>query len=262
LNTHQWKKAAKYDEKVMDLNIYHLFKGDIKFQFPVENEENEGNIFVIPTVPDQSHNSYMPHAFPPKYPIQSNWINWGTQFCIYNSFYKTYLPNDKRRSWFLTQYTTTEGEHVNLLDPNSIGKAVRCFKWWPDPNGISQSMGNDIVKIRYAQVLLGRAEALNEIKGPNQESVDLLNKIRDRAGISDYSLSDFPSKESFEKAILKERGWEFVVESKRRMDLVRQGKLIPFARARGIDAQKYMTVYPIPQKAIDTNPNLKQNPGY
>lgn len=262
LNTHQWKKAAKFYGKVIDLNVYHLFKGNIKYQFAVKNEKNKGNIFVIPTISAAGHNSYMPHAYPPKYPILPNQINWGTQFVIYNSFYKTYLPNDKRKSWFITEYTTTDGKHVNLLDPNSIGRGVRCFKWWPDPNAISSSYGNDIVKIRYAQVLLGRAEALNEIRGPNPESMALLNKIRERAGISEYTLSDFPTKESFREAILKERGWEFVVESKRRMDLVRQGKFIPFAKKRGIDAKKYMTLYPIPQKAINTNPKLEQNPGY
>lgn len=263
LNTHQWQKAADVNKQVMDLNIYDLYAGDIKYQFAVKNEQNSSVIFAAPAIPQKTINAYMPHAFPPKYPIQSNWVNWGTQFCIYNSFYKTYNPNDKRLEWFLTHYTDVDGVYHNLLDPNDPGRSVRCFKYWPDPNAISQSHGNDIVLIRYAEVLLNRSEALNEINGPNQESVDLLNKIRNRAGISEYSLSGFPTKESFREAILKERGWEFVCESKRRMDLIRQGQLIPTAKARGIEgAKKYMTIYPIPQQEIDANPNLKQNPGY
>ena len=47
------------------------------------------------------------------------------------------------------------------------------------------------------------------------------------------------------------------------MDLIRQGKLISRAKARGIDnAQDYMTLFPIPQSEINSNPNLEQNPGY
>lgn len=262
LNTHQNKKAAKFYRKVIDLGVYHMFRGNIKYQFAVKNERNAANIFVAPVIASQHINAYMPHAYPPKYPIKPNQRIWGTQFCIYNSFYKTYLPNDKRKSWFITEYTTPGGKHVNLLNSNSLGRAVRCFKWWPDPNAIGPSHGNDIVLIRYAHVLLGLAEALNEINGPNKESVRLLNKIRNRAGIPEYELSDFPTKESFEKAMLKERHWEFVVESTRRMDLIRNGVFIDFARKRGIDAKKYETLYPIPQKAMNTNKNLVQNPGY
>lgn len=263
LNTHQWEKAADINKDIINLNQYQIFKGDIKYQFAVENEQNNSNIFVCPVVPDEGINAYMPHAFPPKYPIQSNWINWGTQFCIYNSWFKTYNKDDKRRNWFITNYTDVDGNYHNLLDPNDPGRAVRCFKYWPDPNAISQSHGNDIVLIRYAEVLLNRSEALNEINGPNQESVNLLNAIRDRAGVPEYNLSDFPTKKSFREAMLKERGWEFVVESKRRMDLIRQGEFISRARARGkTSAEDYMTLYPIPQTEIDANPNLEQNPGY
>src|SRR5699024_4925335 len=114
-----------------------------------------------------------------------------------NSWFKTYNKDDKRRNWFITNYTDVDGNYHNLLDSNDPGRAVRCFKYWPDPNAISQNHGNDIVLIRYAEVLLNRSEALNEIKGPNQESIDLLNEIRDRAGVPEYNLSDFPTKESF-----------------------------------------------------------------
>lgn len=264
LNTHQWQQAADINKQVMELKQYSLFTGDIKNMFAVENEQNAEVVFTSPSLPTLSGNLYMAHAFPPNYPIQSNWINYGAQFCIYNDWVKTYDQNDKRLQWFVFNYTDINGNYHNLLDPADQGKAVRCFKYVPDPAAISQNNGNDVPVIRYAEVLLNRSEALNEINALNQESVDLLNQIRTRAGVAEYKLSDFHSKDAFRDSILNERGWEFVAEGKRRMDLIRQGQLISRAQARGgaSDAKDYMTRYPIPQDEIDANPNLEQNQGY
>jgi hypothetical protein len=129
----------------------------------------------------------------------------------------------------------------------------------PDPNAVSESHGNDVPMLRYAEVLLNRAEALNELNGPSAESIDLLNQIRKRAGAPEYTLANFTSKD----ALLNERGWEFVAEGKRRMDLVRQGKLISRALARGAsNAKASMTRFPIPLNELKANPKLVQNPGY
>lgn len=263
MNSHQWQKAADINKQVIDLNTYKLFDGDIKNMFAVENEENDEVILTSPCLTTLNGNTYMSAAFPPNYPIQSNWQNYGSQFCIYNDWVKTYNPDDKRLGWFLFSYTDLKGKKVDLWDPKSSGRAVRCFKYVPDPNALGVPHGNDVPMIRYAEVLLNRAEALNELNGPTDESVTLLNKIRQRAGAPLYSLSDFSSKDEFRDALLEERGWEFVAEGIRRMDLVRHGELISRAIGRGAaGAKDYMTVFPIPQNEIDANPNLKQNIGY
>lgn len=263
LNTKQWQKAADINQQVMDLDVYKLYSGDLKNMFAVENEMNEEVVLTSPALPTLHSNNYMAHAFPPNYPVQSNWINYGAQFCVYNSWVQTYHPSDKRLDWFLFTYTEPNGTVHNLLDPNDAGRAVRCFKYVPDPAGVSASHGNDVPMIRYAEVLLNRAEALNELNGPNQESVDLLNEIRKRADVPQFLVSDFASKEVLRDALLEERGWEFVAEGMRRMDLIRHGKLITRAQSRGAEnAQDYMTLFPIPHNEIEANPNLSQNPGY
>ena len=263
MNTHQWQKAADVNKQVMDLNTYKLFTGDLKNMFSVQNEANEEVVLTSPALPTLHGNNYMAHAFPPNYPIQSNWINFGAQFCVYNSWVQTYHPDDKRLEWFVFNYTEPNGKVHNLLDANDGGRAVRCFKFVPDPSGVSADHGNDVPMIRYAEILLNRAEALNELNGPNQESVDLLNEIRDRAGAPEYSLDDFPSKEVMRDMLLNERGWEFVAEGMRRVDLIRQGKLISKAIERGaLNAKDYMTLYPIPLNEITSNPKLVQNEGY
>ncbi|WP_233246600.1 RagB/SusD family nutrient uptake outer membrane protein [Prevotella illustrans] len=139
---------------------------------------------------------------------------------------------------------------------------VRSFKYWPDPNAVGEHMGNDIVYVRYADILLCKAEALNELNGPNEESVSLVNMVRKRAKTTLISLSDYPTKERFRDFILAERGREFYTEGLRREDLIRHGKLISDARARGKDAKDYQTLYPIPLRQMEANDRLEQNPGY
>jgi len=263
LNSKQWQKAADINKQVIDLNEYKLFSGDIVNMFSVENEVNDEVILTSPALTSLRSNNYMAHAFPPNYPVQSNWINYGAQFCLYNDWVETYHAEDKRLGWMLFEYTDSRGVFQNLLDPASSGRAVRCFKYVPDPNGVSAAHGNDVPMIRYAEVLLNRAEALNEVNGPNQESVNLLNQVRNRAGVPLYNVSDFASKDQLRNALLDERGWEFVAEGLRRMDLIRHGKLISRALERGAsNAKDYMVRYPIPLNEIEANPNLQQNDGY
>jgi starch-binding outer membrane protein, SusD/RagB family len=115
--------------------------------------------------------------------------------------------------------------------------------------------------MRTSEVALNRAEALAELNGVNQESVDLINPIRTRAGLAEWEVGQFSSKDAFVDAILTERRKELCFEGHRRMDLLRKG--LPLragnpAAAFGADR----TILPIPQREVDLNPNLVQNPGY
>ncbi|MEX2594855.1 MAG: RagB/SusD family nutrient uptake outer membrane protein [Anditalea sp.] len=126
--------------------------------------------------------------------------------------------------------------------------------------------GNDEPEIRYADILLSRAEALNELNGPNQESIDLINQVRLRAGLSSELLAvgDFSTKEALREHLLNERAWEFYGEvGIRREDQIRMGTFISSAIERGhTNAQPFRVVFPIPQAAIDADPNLVQNENY
>ena len=128
--------------------------------------------------------------------------------------------------------------------------------------------GHDFRVVRYADILLSRAEALNEINGPTQTAIDLINEVRARAKATLLNLADFGSKEALRDAILDERGWEFHFEGKRREDLIRHGKFVSSKRNHPVhpvpSAEEFRVLIPIPQAEIDANPALKgqQNPGY
>ena len=124
--------------------------------------------------------------------------------------------------------------------------------------------------LRYADVLLMYAEALNEqgyvADGP---AFGYLNLVRQRAGLADKtSVNAEPSLQiadqaAFRLAIEQERRVELAFENHRWFDLVRTDRAIAVMAEHGITIQAYQLLYPIPQSQIDINPEMiHQNPGY
>ena len=70
------------------------------------------------------------------------------------------------------------------------------------------------------------------------------------------------NQESLRQAILQEREWELWFEGKAREDQIRQGIFISRAQARGKITGDFRVLYPIPERELDANPALEQNPGY
>lgn len=83
-------------------------------------------------------------------------------------------------------------------------------------------------------------------------------------GVGDFliKLSDFPDKESLRDWILKERGWEFWYEGKRRPDLIRMNKYIEVGQQVGNNFGEKNLLFPLPSHVLIENPRIKQNPGY
>jgi hypothetical protein len=264
LNGKEWQKAADAAQQVLGLG-YTLY-GDYTKMFSVDGEDNNEYIFRFECLVGSNQlNVYMPHAFPANYRIQNNWINFGAMFRTYTAFYETFEPQDERRKLFLTEHVPIGQTNTVRLDRDANGNPlndVRSFKYVPDPNAVGQANGNDIPYIRLSDIILARAEALNELNGPSQEAIDLINRVRNRAKVAPIILSNYGSKEALRDFILAERGREFYSEGLRREDLIRHGSYIQQAINRGISAKPHQVLYPIPQAQIENNPNLKQNPGY
>jgi hypothetical protein len=271
LNTRQWQKCADMAQQIISGGIYALYP-DYEQLFALENERNSEFILVKTTLANSGTiNILLPTALPWDFKmgldggingvVNEKWSNFASQYRMYDEFYYSFDPGDTRKSRILTKYEDSKGNIVDLLV--DYKDAARGVKFPPDPAASGEAHGNDFPSIRYADILLARAEALNEIHSPNSESIDLINKIRTRAGVDPLRLSDFSSKEAIREQILKERRWEFWYEGHRRRDLIRTGKFIEYAHNRGINnAKDYHIWFPIPQSAIDANPSLKQNDGY
>lgn len=269
LATKQWQKVLDYSKQIMDLNVYDLFPNYFTLFF-VANERNEELIWVRPAKADLNRtaaNTFMNIAYPPsfkkhpatgfEFPAGASIFSGGLY--MYDAAYNSFPANDKRKDLIISEYINQAG---NLVDLTANANSRAVFKYWPDEDYIGPAYGNDIPEIRYADVLLSRAEAMNELNGPTQEAIDLVNLVRDRAGVDDLLLADFPTKESLRDHLLDERGWEFYLEGQRRHDLIRHGKFIERAQQRGQPAQPHHVRMPIPTFALEANPRLTQNNGY
>ncbi|WP_187774759.1 RagB/SusD family nutrient uptake outer membrane protein [Pedobacter sp. BS3] len=100
-----------------------------------------------------------------------------------------------------------------------------------DPTGKdSRNHGNDFFIIRLAELYLIKAEALNELYGPNADALAAFNKVRERARNANGVARAIPAnlttvtagdKDKFRMKIFDERGLELVGEGQRWFDLVR-----------------------------------------
>lgn len=133
-----------------------------------------------------------------------------------------------------------------------MNAGMKWIKWGLDPNTNGGNAGNDIAFLRYADVLLIKAEAL--VRTNMDGAIDLVNQVRVRskaAPLETLTLDD----------IIDERSRELAFEMTRRRDLIRFGKFNDpweFKEA----SEPFRNLYPIPKRAMDANPDLKQNPGY
>lgn len=122
--------------------------------------------------------------------------------------------------------------------------------------------------IRYADVLLLQAEAINEVSGPAQ-AIPLINKVRTRAGLTPLVASAF-TQESLRQQIMHERVTELTGEGVRWFDLQRWGLLenqasVERLKARDPDFSNFVVgksrLLPLLQTEVDLN-KLAQNPGW
>jgi hypothetical protein len=147
------------------------------------------------------------------------------------------------------------------LNYSTEAQGIRVIKYFPQPKpdgSVNDDYAtNTYILLRYSDVLLMKAEAI--MRGgtdPNgQTALGIVNLLRTTRGASVLASADAT-------AILAERGRELYYEGWRRNDLIRFEKFNDPVDQRPNKTDKTRTVYPIPQRAVDTNPNLKQNAGY
>ncbi|MCY7408959.1 MAG: RagB/SusD family nutrient uptake outer membrane protein, partial [Chitinophagales bacterium] len=157
---------------------------------------------------------------------------------------------------------------ITYADPptNLIVKEIECYnqKIWIPGTGTSTQWGTNRRLLRYADVLLMAAEALNE-NGKSADALTYLNQVRARARQGDNSiLPDIieAEKNALRDLILNERRYELSLEANRFWDLIRTGKAQQVLGTLGFISGKN-ELLPIPQTQIDLSQGtLTQNPGW
>jgi hypothetical protein len=144
-----------------------------------------------------------------------------------------------------------------------------CFRKQLDDSAMTAEVfhsGNNNRYIRYADVLLLYAEALNE-QGQTTAAYPYVDQVRVRAGLAPLSaVMPGLSQSDFLNQLKHERITELTGEGHRWEDLARWGDLGTGLAYRDPSFAYFKTgrdeFMPIPQYDLDANPNLKQNPGY
>lgn len=266
---------------------------DYESVFSADNENNREVLFDIQfTEGTQGEGNFMQVGLAPG-PEGSPGGGWGSYTPtdqLANSFYMTdglsidesplynpdepYANRDPRMyaNLFIPGVSTWRGA---IYDASLSGfSPFFAIRKWVDldatigENGCSCNETNFIL-YRYGDILMSYAEAVNEISGPTSEVYDAINQIRARAGMPDVTPG--LSQGEMRDVIRHERHVEFAWEGTRRDDLIRweiAADIIPNVTLFGesIDSRVFVTpkhnLWPVPQKEIDQNPNLTQNPGW
>ncbi|MGY0407927.1 MAG: RagB/SusD family nutrient uptake outer membrane protein [Polaribacter sp.] len=172
--------------------------------------------------------------------------------------WNSYNPTDLRRDVNIGQFGVD-----NVLYPKKIVGAAAG----------NLDSGINAIVLRYADVLLMHAEALNELGyAADGQAFDLLNQIRTRAGLTNLTSVTVTNQAEFRLAIEKERRWEFAFENHRWFDLLRTGRALTVMQNHTTETannpislsfvKSHQLLYPIPQSQINANTGLIQNSGY
>ncbi|MBI9033609.1 MAG: RagB/SusD family nutrient uptake outer membrane protein [Bacteroidales bacterium] len=263
----EWEKAEMYCDKVMEFN--YTLEGNPLDPFVAQNESSIENIFTIPF--DESNlQGLRIHMRTLHYLSNQTFdMNVGpwNGFAVVEDHFNTYTDDDKRKEGFLygpqfsssgqALFDETAGANLSLnphipaieltaaytfQEIRMSGARVAKFEI---EKGAKENMNNDFPIFRYADVLLMKAESLIR-QGKNGD--DYVNQVRSRAGVDTWNGVTL-------EMLLEERGREMFCEGHRRQDLIRFGKFTDSWWEKSASSSERNT-FPIPQWAIDVNPNL------
>ncbi len=174
-----------------------------------------------------------------------------------------FSPGDKRAALMDTAIFSV----LSQVDTN-----IYSLKYIDPQTTFDYLSGSNTIILRYADVLLMYAEALNE-DGKTAQAYQYINMVRERAGIAD--LPGGYSHDQMFQALADERQKEFLLEGDRWFDLRYRGitfleqemnAFIPNAyltRDQNIQLTNNLLLFPIPADQIQLKPGvLTQNPGY
>lgn len=174
--------------------------------------------------------------------------------------------NDPQSDIYYFEGRTYEEYLASIERPDLLDKSIfkKYAQWEASWNIEDYFSGANVPVLRYADILLMLAEALNE-NGQTGEAIDLVNQVRARAEAVPVSGLDQDALRQHIRHV--ERPLEFSIEGNRFFDLVRWGEAKQVLTDHGHEyADQFETgvdeILPIPSWEMDSNPNVIQNPGY
>ena len=266
LHEKRWADVEEQANAIMAMNYYELTSDYVDMFSVSSQEDNKEVMFAVPAdYAGTSENQWQLMVLPSNYPERGG---WGTVQSSW-SFYDSFESSDIRKTNLIAEYTGTDGVVYNRSNPSNImQKGPIPLKIAEDASRSTGLTTVDIILYRYADVILSKAEAIaNKNGAPNQEAIDLINIIRERAQIDPVELVDYANIDDFNTLILLERSHEYWCENGQyRSDLIRHGKYSEHnIELNGSLSQtaSYKDLYPFSLDRISEGKGaFLQNPGY
>ena len=303
--TPQWQKVLDVTQEIIAANKYQLHS-TYRGPFSRTNQNSPEIIFAVPydAIYGGGSNFHMKTLKPElRFVFGMQAQPWGGS-ASNPQFIDTYDVDDDRLedTWLMGPQFDAQGRGYNFvkhvpgiatsnLNEFHHGFPVRKYEIY---SGMTGSSDVDFPIVRYAEVLMMRAEALLRLNQPGAGA--LVTQVRQRnfkgaaagkAVVTDAQLREGSSynygwydTDGVVKTgpggaavtnggadiplgrFLDELGWEFAIEAHRRTDLIRFGVFTTKTWFNHKPNGAHRTVYAIPANALTTNPNLTQNPGY
>ena len=261
LTIKDFPKAEAKLQEVTTMGYALLSNYNALFDY-TKNEHHSEYIFDIEFEEGIAEGSNYTNNFLPKNPTLTNFYKvTGGGNDANNppaSLFALFAPNDKRKDVTAANGHYDANGNFILLIPSANASSTFTKKYLVQVIVNGDSKANWKV-LRYADVLLMYAEALNE-NGKTDLALTNLNLIRTRAGVPTYSGL---TKDDTREKIYLERRYELAFEGHRWFDLLRTDRALTVMEPFGM--KPYMTVFPLPlsQVQLMNDPAIfPQNPGY
>lgn len=268
-----WQECIEMCNNVINTNAY-ILTTNYTDNFVANNHNSQELIYAISVDPGRNAlgNQFMlrvlhdNHRFKFSLPFTPQ-----NGFTIYEDAFNRFEDQDVRKSLILHGLQTDPSgkpiknvagtadlvliPHQNL-ENSAENEGYRLVKWQPDPAWVGNSGNNDVATIRYAEILLIKAEALLRSGGSTSEALSLVNLVRKRSKATELSSITL-------NTILDERGRELMYEGSRRRDLIRFGTFFTGTwKYKTTTTPEFRKLLPIPVTELNANTSLSQNPGY
>jgi hypothetical protein len=283
MQTKQWDKAIAEGRELMKPEYGYDLVPSYANLFTRASEKNVETIFSIDCKEGTMENGWYPHALPSNYVLPGAWGGggWGGYKMTW-SFFNTFEPGDTRTTYIISEYSYTvkgsQGQDslitYNEQNKGNVGgncllHGVIPLKYALEPVG-GDACDIDYMVYRYADVLTLLSEAIvRQGNAVTDEAVQLLNRVRTRAGLTGYAASNFTGPRDFLDKLLMERAHELWYEGCRRQDLIRDGSYIETMKKKCeaygqpfIATEDYLR-FPIQESIIIAGQGIiEPNPGY
>jgi starch-binding outer membrane protein, SusD/RagB family len=227
-NPHLQRSVAAA-QRVIASNRYQLLP-DFARIFALDNENNAETIFAIQNIRVAGMGGRLAQHVAPQNSGLAGANVAQASFYAEWPFFREWSDQDRRKAaTFVTEYVHPTHGPLTWRRPGMTAAQQSQFgtpgggptpRKYMDPDALTSAAEEpDYILLRYADVLLTLAEAVNELGAPTGEAYAAVNAVRNRAGLADLPAG--LSQQAFREAVQIERRYELVLEGHTFFDMQR-----------------------------------------